>query len=78
MINLTDRPAAVPETGPGAAAATTSDRAPGAGAAGTSITLPAPAKPAPASINGVNVPSGATVVEDPELLRQILDANRRR
>jgi general secretion pathway protein D len=78
MINLTDRPAAAPEVGPGAAAASTSGGVPAAGAAGANMAPPASAKPAPASINGVKVPAGATVVEDPELIRQILDATRKR
>jgi hypothetical protein len=34
-------------------------------------------KPAPAKIQGMNVPAGATMVEDPELLREILKATGR-
>ena len=34
-------------------------------------------KPAPAKVQGVSIPAGATVVEDPELLRQILKATGR-
>ena len=80
MINLTDRAATVQEAAPdgsatGQAGAGGADNsAPGAATAPTAPT----GKPAPASINGVNLPPGATVVEDPELLRQILDATRKR
>ena len=34
-------------------------------------------KPAPAKIQGMNVPAGATMVDDPELLREILKATGR-
>jgi general secretion pathway protein D len=34
-------------------------------------------KPAPTKIQGMNVPAGATIVEDPELLREILKATGR-
>ncbi len=80
MINLTDRAATVQEAAPdgsatGQAGAGGADNsAPGAATAPTAPT----GKPAPASINGVNLPPGATVVEDPELIRQILDATRKR
>jgi general secretion pathway protein D len=78
MINFSDRQATVPDSAAGSAPG----NAPGANAAssGTAAGVPAQptGKPAPASINGVNLPSGATVVEDPELIRQILDATRKR
>lgn len=80
MINLTDRAATVQEAAPdglatGQAGAGGADSSsPGAATAPTAPT----GKPAPASINGVNLPPGATVVEDPELIRQILDATRKR
>ena len=80
MINLTDRAATVQEAAPdglatGQAGAGGADSSsPGAATAPTTPT----GKPAPASINGVNLPPGATVVEDPELIRQILDATRKR
>lgn len=35
-------------------------------------------KPAPSTINGVNVPAGATVVEDPDLIREILNSTKQR
>lgn len=34
-------------------------------------------KPAPAKVQGMNVPAGSTIVEDPELLREILKATGR-
>lgn len=80
MINLTDRAATVQEAAPDGAATSQAgaggadSSAPGAATAPTAPT----GKPAPASINGVNLPPGATVVEDPELIRQILDATRKR
>ncbi|PIZ21721.1 MAG: hypothetical protein COY49_12275 [Comamonadaceae bacterium CG_4_10_14_0_8_um_filter_57_29] len=76
MINLINQPA-----GPANDASATPDD-PGSP---EGVTIPtvdssgAPAgKTAPATVNGVKVPSGATVVEDPELIRQILDATRKR
>ncbi|MDZ4187676.1 MAG: secretin N-terminal domain-containing protein [Hydrogenophaga sp.] len=71
MINLTDRQANVLDVYPVVPAASSS--APTVGTA-----APASSKPAPAAINGISVPTGATVVEDPELIRQILDATRKR
>ena len=52
----------------------------GAGSQGREslITSPSPAKQAPARVNGVAVPQGSTVVEDPALIREILDAAKRR
>ncbi len=82
MINLSDRPAAGQESAPAPAAASPasgSASAPGANSAAPATSPTAPAgKPAPASVNGVKLPQGATVVEDPELIRQILDANKKR
>ena len=76
MINLTDRAANSQEAAPTG----TAPGQPNMGA--TDSGAPAPAaptgKPAPATINGVNVPAGGTLVEDPELIRQILDATRKR
>ena len=80
MINLTDRAATSQEAAPGGAA--TGQPAPGAADNGAPGLPPAPSapagKPAPATINGVNVPAGGTLVEDPELIRQILDATKKR
>lgn len=78
MINLTDRAATPQESAPGGIP--TSAQEPGAaenGAPGVAPAAPS-GKPAPASVNGVNLPAGATMVEDPELIRQILDANKKR
>ena len=78
MINLTDRAATAQESAPGGALPAPQN--PGAadnGAPNSAPTAPT-GKPAPATINGVNVPAGGTVVEDPELIRQILDATKRR
>ena len=76
MINLTDRSANSQEAAP-------TVTAPGQQNMGaTDSGAPAPTaptgKPAPSTINGVNVPAGGTLVEDPELIRQILDATRKR
>ena len=80
MINLTNRAATAQESAPGGAAP--APQGPGTADNGAPSSASAPAaptgKPAPATINGVNVPAGGTVVEDPELIRQILDATKRR
>ena len=80
MINLTDRAAATTEN-----TAPISQVAPGRTNSGTDGVTSTPSlsdvpvkKPAPASINGVTLPGGATVVEDPDLIREILDATRKR
>ena len=80
MINLTDRAATVQEAAPdGLAKGQAGDGGADSSSPGAATVPSAPTgKPAPASINGVNLPPGATVVEDPELLRQILDATRKR
>ena len=78
MINLTDRAATAPEASPsGPAPGQAEPGAAGNGAPGAAPAAPA-GKPAPASINGIKTPAGATVVEDPELIRQILDAIKTR
>ena len=82
MINLTDRAATAQEAAPGGTAPEQQNTgAADSGAPGSAAPAPAAAptgKPAPATINGVNVPAGGTLVEDPELIRQILDATRKR
>lgn len=79
MINLTDRAATAQESAPGGTAPAPQDP----GATGNGAPNPPPpttptGKPAPATINGVNVPAGGSLVEDPELIRQILDATKKR
>ena len=84
MINLSDRNAAGTDTGNttainvdsgGSGAATT-----GAGLdkAGISTPVMPAGKPAPRTLGGINIPPGSTVVEDPDLLREILDATKGR
>jgi general secretion pathway protein D len=84
MINLSDRNAAGTDTGNttainvdsgGSNAATT-----GAGLdkAGISTPVMPAGKPAPRTLGGINIPPGSTVVEDPDLLREILDATKGR
>ena len=84
MINLSDRNAAGTDTGNttainvdsgGSSAATT-----GAGLdkAGISTPVMPAGKPTPRTLGGINIPPGSTVVEDPDLLREILDATKGR
>lgn len=74
MINLTNRSSTpVPQANeqtPGA------QPQPGDGSQPVANTKPA-GKPAPAKIDGVNLPPGSTVVEDPVLLQEILKATKR-
>lgn len=74
MINLSDQAADFLESKTDSGANTT----PNGAAASTPFPASPPRKPAPAVVNGVNIPAGAAVVDDPELIRQILDANRKR
>ncbi|NMM77915.1 hypothetical protein B2J88_36285 [Rhodococcus sp. SRB_17] len=78
MINLTDRAATSQESAPGGTAPAPQNPGADNGAPASSPVPPSTGKPAPATINGVNVPAGGTVVEDPDLIRQILDATKRR
>lgn len=81
MINLSDRNATVLNpVDNGAPAANGSGSSTQGSATQQSNVAPAtPAgKAAPSTINGVNVPAGATLVEDPDLLREILDATKKR
>ena len=77
MINLSDRQ-------PGAADSAPANASPGAPAGQDDgqphpSQAPAPSgKPAPASINGTAVPAGATVVDDPKLIEEILNSTRKR
>ena len=79
MINLTDRTATTEMPIPSNKAAPGQTTSGAANAQGTPSAPGVPvSKPAPASINGVNLPGGATLVEDPDLIREILDATRKR
>ena len=81
MINLSDRNATVLSPVESGAPAANGSGSPTQGSA-TQQSNGAPATPtgkaAPSTINGVNVPAGATLVEDPDLLREILDATKKR
>ena len=79
MINLTDRAATSQEATPtGTAPGQQNMGATDSGAPDSAAPAAPTGKPAPSTINGVNVPAGGTLVEDPELIRQILDATRKR
>ena len=79
MINLTDRAATSQEATPtGTAPGQQNMGATYSGAPDSAAPAAPTGKPAPSTINGVNVPAGGTLVEDPELIRQILDATRKR
>ena len=79
MINLTDRAATSQEATPtGTAPGQQNMGATDSGAPDSAAPTAPTGKPAPSTINGVNVPAGGTLVEDPELIRQILDATRKR
>lgn len=77
MINLSDRQPGAADTAPASAS-------PGA-PTGQDDSQPHPSqapapsgKPAPASINGTALPAGATVVDDPKLIEEILNSTRKR
>ncbi len=82
MINLSDRQQAPVADNPAPSGAPTEanapqppgDAQPANAAAGTPVT----GKPAPRNIGGTAVPAGATLVEDPKLIEEILNATRRR
>lgn len=83
MINLSNRQQAPIDESAGTPAAT--GLQPPAQANGLPMAAPAavPApvtagKPAPRSIGGTNLPAGSTVVEDPKLIEEILNATRKR
>ena len=79
MINLTDRAATSQEATPtGTAPGQQNMGATDSGAPDSAAPAAPTGKPAPSTINGVNVPAGGTLVEDPELIRQILDATKKR
>lgn len=76
MINLSNQPAAdIRSSTAGDAGTESSEGATPAKIDSVGVSV---GKPAPSTVNGIKVPSGATVVEDPELIRQILDASRKR
>lgn len=82
MINLSDRQQAPVADNPAPSGAPTEanapqppgDAQPANAAAGTPVT----GKPAPRNIGGTAVPAGSTLVEDPKLIEEILNATRRR
>jgi general secretion pathway protein D len=74
MINLVNGTGISTSNSSGTANAVTG--APGNTAASEMPIQPA-GKPAPSKIQGMNVPAGATMVDDPELLREILKATGR-
>ena len=80
MINLSDRDASIASPSATGEAAGNTQGNTGQGAIGTTNSPAAPpaGKAAPAKIDGVNVPSGSRLVEDPDLIREILDANKKR
>jgi hypothetical protein len=80
MINLSDRDASIASPSATGEAAGNTQGNTGQGTIGTTNSPAAPpaGKAAPAKIDGVNVPSGSRLVEDPDLIREILDANKKR
>ena len=87
MINLSDRQQAPVADNPAPSGAPTeanapqplSNAQPANAAAGTPVTgTPVTGKPAPRNIGGTAVPAGSTLVEDPKLIEEILNATRRR
>ena len=80
MINLSNRNAnVINPADSGASAATNGGGSVTQGANPADGNSAAPTgKPAPSTINGVNVPAGATVVEDPDLIREILNSTKQR
>lgn len=71
MINLSTRELTVPQDNAAAPSPPPQpgDASPAAPAAASS------GKPAPKAINGTQLPAGATVVEDPKLIEEILRAS---
>ena len=82
MINLSDRQQAPVADNPAPSGAPTEANAPqppgNAQPANAAAGTPVTGKPAPRNIGGTAVPAGSTLVEDPKLIEEILNATRRR
>ena len=79
MINLSNRNANVINPADSATPAANGSDSLNQGTNTGNGTAAAPVgKPAPSTINGVKVPAGATVVEDPDLIREILNSTKQR